>query len=306
MPKEVFGPGYQFLHKSEILQFDEIERLARAFLSLGVEKIRLTGGEPLLRANLEDLVQRLSIMPQVRDLTLTTNGSLLAAKARQLREAGLHRVTVSLDSLEDETFSAMNDVAFPVERVLEGIEAAAEAGLTPVKINMVVQRGVNEASILPMARFFKGSGHVLRFIEYMDVGTSNGWRMSDVVPSEEIVERIHAETPIEPLGPNYVGEVAKRYRYEDGGGEIGFVSSVTMPFCGDCSRARLSADGRLFTCLFAMHGHDLRTLIRSGASDEELRSVVARIWTNRDDRYSELRTAATAEAQKVEMHFVGG
>lgn len=306
MPKEVFGPGYPFLEKSQMLTFPEIERLTRAFVALGVEKIRLTGGEPLLRPNLEELTARLADIPGVQDLTLTTNGSLLAEKAVSLREAGLHRVSVSLDSLDDEIFTAMNDVDFPVSRVLESIQAAADAGLTPVKINMVVQRGANEESVLPMARYFHSSGHVLRFIEYMDVGSSNGWQMSDVVPSAELREWINAEMPIEPLQANYVGEVANRYRYLDGGGEIGFISSVTQPFCGDCSRARISSDGKLFTCLFAKQGHDLRSLVRNGVSDGELRAAVAEIWSRRDDRYSELRTAITVQTQKVEMHFVGG
>lgn len=306
MPKEVFGPGYPFLEKSEMLTFPEIERLARAFVALGVEKIRLTGGEPLLRPNLEELTTSLASISGVQDLTLTTNGSLLAERAPTLRAAGLQRVSVSLDSLDDETFFAMNDVDFPVARVLKSIQAAADEGLTPVKVNMVVQRGVNEDSVLPMARHFHGSGHVLRFIEYMDVGTSNGWRMSDVVPSAELREWINAEMPIEPLEPNYVGEVANRYRYLDGGGEIGFISSVTQPFCGDCSRARLSADGKLFTCLFAKQGHDLRSLVRDGISDDGLMEVIAGIWSRRDDRYSELRTAASVPTQKVEMHFVGG
>jgi cyclic pyranopterin phosphate synthase len=304
MPKEVFGRDYRFLERRELLTFEEIERLARVFVAHGVEKIRITGGEPLVRRDLERLVEKLAAIDDL-DLTLTTNGSLLAQKARALKEAGLRRVTVSLDSLDDDVFARMNDVEFPVGRVLEGIDAAASAGL-PVKVNMVVKRGVNEDSILPMARYFRDRGHVLRFIEYMDVGHSNGWRLDDVVPAAEILATIDAELPLEPLEPNYRGEVARRWRYRDGSGEIGVIASVTQPFCGDCTRARLSADGRLYTCLFAVRGHDLRALVRSGASDRELHEAIGRLWAARTDRYSELRTADTADLPKVEMSYIGG
>ncbi len=305
MPKEVFGRDYPFLPRAELLTFEEIERLARTFAGLGVEKIRITGGEPLLRRDLETLLGMLAAVPGV-DLTLTTNGALLARKAQALRDAGLNRITVSLDSLDDETFRAMNDVDFPVERVLAGIEAALAAGLEPVKVNVVVKRGVNEAGILPMADYFRGSGVVLRFIEYMDVGHTNGWRLDDVVPAGEIVAAIDAAHPLEPVEPSYRGEVANRWRYRDGSGEIGVIASVTQPFCGDCTRARLSADGKLHTCLFATRGHDLRALVRGGASDEELSTAIAGIWAVRDDRYSELRTAKTADLPKVEMSYIGG
>jgi cyclic pyranopterin phosphate synthase len=305
MPKEVFGRDHRFLDRRELLTFEEIERLARAFVRQGVEKIRITGGEPLVRRDLERLIEMLAAIDGL-DLTLTTNGSLLAQKAEALRAAGLGRVTVSLDSLDDEVFRAMNDVDFPVARVLEGIDAAARAGLTPVKVNMVVKRGDNEGSVLAMARRFHGTGHILRFIEYMDVGHTNGWRMDDVVPAAEIVETIDAELPIEPIEPNYPGEVARRWRYRDGGGEIGVISSVTQPFCGGCTRARLSAEGRLFTCLFAVRGHDLRAPVRGGASDEELDDAIAVIWRARTDRYSELRTAETSSKPKIEMSYIGG
>jgi cyclic pyranopterin phosphate synthase len=305
MPKEVFGRGYEFLRREHLLTFEEIARLARIFVAHGVEKIRLTGGEPLLRRDVERLVAMLAAVPGL-DLTLTTNGSLLPRKARALREAGLTRVTVSLDSLDDDVFRAMNDVDFPVEQVLEGIDAAAEAGLTPIKINMVVKRGVNDDSILDMARRFRGTGHILRFIEFMDVGATNGWRLDDVVPAAEIVRRIDAEFPLEPVDPNYTGEVARRWRYRDGRGEIGVIASVTEPFCGSCTRARLSADGSLYTCLFANRGHDLRGLVRSGATDEQLHDAIGRIWARRSDRYSELRSAETAELPRVEMSYIGG
>jgi cyclic pyranopterin phosphate synthase len=304
MPKEVFGRDYRFLDRRELLSFEEIERLARAFAAHGVEKIRITGGEPLVRRDLERLIEQLAAIDGL-DLTLTTNGSLLPQKAQALRDAGLRRVTVSLDSLDDEVFTAMNDVDFPVERVLEGIDAAAAAGL-PVKVNMVVKRGVNEDSMPPMARFFRERGHILRFIEYMDVGHSNGWRLDDVVPAAEIVAAIDAELPVEPAEPNYRGEVAKRWRYRDGGGEIGVIASVTQPFCGDCTRARLSAEGRLYTCLFGVRGHDLRALVRGGPSDGELREEIGRIWGRRTDRYSEIRSANTADLPRVEMSYIGG
>jgi cyclic pyranopterin phosphate synthase len=305
MPKEVFGRDYPFLKKEELLSFEEISRLARIFVRLGVHKIRLTGGEPLVRRDVEELVEMLAQIPGL-DLTMTTNASLLAHKAQALKNAGLKRVTVSLDSLDDAIFGAMNDVDFPVKRVLEGIDAALRAGLTPIKINMVVKRGVNEDSILPMARYFHDTPFILRFIEYMDVGTTNGWRLDDVVPAKEIVASIHAEMPIEPVEPNYRGEVAKRWRYRDGRGEIGFITSVTRPFCGDCSRARLSAEGQLYTCLFGVDGHDMRALVRSDASDEHITAVIASLWQRRDDRYSELRSSETSELPKVEMSYIGG
>jgi len=305
MPKEVYGREFRFLERTELLTFEEIQRLAGIFAGLGVRKIRLTGGEPLIRRDLERLVGMLAAIPSL-DLTLTTNGSLLAQKASALREAGLERVTVSLDSLDDEVFRAMNDVDFPVERVLAGIEAAAAAGLSPVKVNVVLKRGVNEDGMLDLVRYFRGSGHVLRFIEYMDVGSTNGWRLDEVVPAAEILERIGAEFPLEPVPPEYPGEVATRYRFRDGAGEIGVIASVTRPFCGDCTRARLSADGRLYTCLFAVSGHDLRAPLRSDASDEELRQRIEAVWAVRTDRYSELRSAATPRASKVEMSYIGG
>ena len=305
MPKEVFGKDYQFLERKELLTFEEIVRLARVFNGLGVEKIRLTGGEPLIRRNVEQLIGMLAAIPGL-DLTLTTNGSLLKRKAHALKAAGLQRITVSLDALDEAAFRQMNDVDFPVAKVLEGIEAAAEAGLSPVKINMVVKRGVNDESVLSMARFFRGTGHILRFIEYMDVGHTNGWRMDEVVSAREIVERIGAEMPLEPLDANYQGEVAERWRYRDGGGEIGVIASVTQAFCRDCTRARLSTEGKLYTCLFATQGHDLRALLRDGASDAELRSAVEQIWTRRDDRYSELRASQTVKLEKIEMSYIGG
>jgi cyclic pyranopterin phosphate synthase len=304
MPKEVFGRDHRFLERRELLSFEEIERLALAFVAHGVEKIRITGGEPLVRRDLERLIEKLAAIDSL-DLTLTTNGSLLPEKAQALREAGLRRVTVSLDSLDDDVFTAMNDVDFPVERVLAGIDAAAAAGL-PVKVNMVVKRGLNEGSVLPMARLFRERGHILRFIEYMDVGHSNGWRLDDVVPAAEIVAAIDAELPIEPAEPNYRGEVARRWRYRDGSGEIGVIASVTQPFCGDCTRARLSAEGRLYTCLFGVRGHDLRGLVRGGATDEELRREISRVWGRRTDRYSEIRSANTADSPRVEMSYIGG
>jgi cyclic pyranopterin phosphate synthase len=304
MPKEVFGKDYQFLPHDALLSFEEITRLARLFKDLGVEKLRLTGGEPLLRRNLERLIEMLARLDL--DLTLTTNGTLLARKARSLRDAGLKRVTVSLDSLDDATFRAMNDVDFPVAKVLEGIDAAAAAGLTPVKVNMVVKRGVNDASIVPMARHFKGTGHILRFIEFMDVGASNGWRMDDVVPSADVVRRIDAAFPLEPIDPNYVGEVAERWRYRDGSGEVGVISSVTQAFCSDCTRARLSTEGMLYTCLFATSGYDFRALLRGGADDDAVRSAIASVWRVRNDRYSEIRTAETASSRKIEMSYIGG
>ncbi len=305
MPKEVFGKDFQFLDRKALLSFEEIERLARIFRALGVEKVRITGGEPLVRRNLETLIEKLAAIEGL-DLTLTTNGSLLAAKAARLRQAGLKRITVSLDSLDDTVFRAMNDVDFPVKRVLDGIDAAAAAGLTPVKVNMVVKRAVNEASIVPMARYFRDRGHILRFIEYMDVGTSNGWRMDDVVTAAEIVRTIDRELPLEQVDPNYRGEVAKRWRYRDGTGEIGVIASVTQAFCRDCTRARLSAEGQIYTCLFATSGHDLRALLRGGATDAELQAFIERVWAGRSDRYSEIRGAQTKASPKVEMSYSGG
>jgi cyclic pyranopterin phosphate synthase len=304
MPKEVFGRDYQFLPRKELLTFEEIERVSRVLVDLGVRKLRITGGEPLLRRDLEKLVGRLVMLGDL-DVTLTTNGALLARTARALAAAGLTRVTVSLDSLDDEVFRAMNDVDFPVARVLAGIDAAADAGL-PVKVNVVVKRGLNDGSVLEMARRFRGTGHIVRFIEYMDVGATNGWRMDDVVPAAEIVAAIGAEFPLEPLESAYRGEVAERYRYRDGAGEIGVIASVTQPFCGDCTRARLSADGKLYTCLFALRGHDLREVLRSGTGDEEIEAAIRAIWTRRTDRYSELRTEKTSGLHKVEMSYIGG
>ena len=304
MPKETFGRDYEFLRRTELLSFEEIERLARVFVAHGVEKIRITGGEPLVRRELERLIALLARIPGL-DLTLTTNGALLAPKARVLADAGLRRVTVSLDSLDDETFRAMNDVDFPVAHVLAGIDAAADAGL-PVKVNMVVKRGVNDDDVLAMAEHFRGSGHVLRFIEYMDVGHTNGWRLDEVMPAGEIVRAIDAAFPLEPVEANYPGEVARRWRYRDGAGEIGLIASVTEPFCGDCSRARISAEGKLYTCLFAVKGHDLRALVRSEATDDELAEAIGRVWRPRTDRYSELRSERTVALPKVEMSYIGG
>ena len=305
MPKEVFGKDYQFLERSALLSFEEITRLARAFVQHGVEKIRLTGGEPLIRRNIEQLIAMLAEIPGL-DLTLTTNGSSLAKKAASLKAAGLKRITVSLDSLDDAVFMGMNDVDFPVAKVLEGIDAAAAAGLAPIKINMVVKRGVNEHSIVPMARYFKQQGHILRFIEFMDVGHTNGWRMDDVVSAREIVDLISKDMPLAPADPNYTGEVAERWRYKDGGGEIGVIASVTQAFCKDCTRARISTEGKLYTCLFATNGHDLRALLRNGASDEALHAAIAGVWTKRADRYSEIRSEKTVKLEKIEMSYIGG
>ena len=305
MPKEVFGKDYQFLERSALLSFEEITRLARAFVRHGVGKIRLTGGEPLIRRNIEQLIAMLAQIPGL-DLTLTTNGSSLARKADSLKAAGLKRITVSLDSLDDAVFMGMNDVDFPVAKVLEGIDAASAAGLAPIKINMVVKRGVNEHSILPMARFFREKGHILRFIEFMDVGHTNGWRMDDVVTAREIVDLISREMPLEPVDPNYTGEVAERWRYQDGGGEIGIIASVTQAFCKDCTRARISTEGKLYTCLFATSGHDLRALLRGGASDEDLHAAITGVWSKRTDRYSEIRSEKTVPSKKIEMSYIGG
>jgi cyclic pyranopterin phosphate synthase len=304
MPKEVFGRDYEFLPRSELLSFEEITQLAHAFVANGVEKIRITGGEPLVRRDVERLIEMLAAIDHL-DLTLTTNGALLPQKAQALADAGLKRVTVSLDSLDDDIFRAMNDVDFPVQQVLDGIEAASAAGL-PVKVNVVVKRGLNDHGILDLARHFRATPHTLRFIEYMDVGHTNGWRLDDVVPAAEIVEMINEEFPLEPVDPSYRGEVARRWRYADGAGEVGVIASVTQPFCGDCTRARISADGQLYTCLFAVRGHDLRGLVRSGASTEALVEQIADLWTHRNDRYSELRTAKTAALPKIEMSYIGG
>jgi cyclic pyranopterin phosphate synthase len=314
MPKEVFGRDHAFLPRAELLTFEEITRMARIAVSHGVEKIRLTGGEPLLRKDLHVLVRALSDLTTPAgdpvDVALTTNGSVLAQQAAVLAEAGLRRVTVSLDSLDDATFMSMNDVAFPVSKVLHGIEVAQQVGLEPVKVNMVVKRGHNDQDVVPMARHFKGSSVVLRFIEYMDVGTTNGWRMDEVVPSAEVIERINAEMPLEAIAPHYRGETAARWRYRDGGGEVGVISSVTQAFCHSCTRVRISTDGKLFTCLFATTGHDLRALIRQGCSDAELSEVMAGIWRQRSDRYSEGRGAATHRPPrpdaKIEMSYIGG
>ena len=305
MPKEVFGRDFQFLRRSELLTFEEIARVVRIGAGLGVRKLRLTGGEPLMRRDLERLVEMLAGIDGIDDIAMTTNGSLLPRKARVLADAGLRRVTVSLDSLDDAVFGAVNDVDFPVERVLEGIAAAAEAGM-PVKVNMVVKRGLNDGSVIEMAEHFRGTGHILRLIEYMDVGTTNGWQMDDVVPAAELVEAIGAEWPLEPVEPAYPGEVARRYRYADGAGEVGVIASVTQPFCHDCSRARLSAEGRLYTCLFAAAGHDLRRRLRGDGVDEDVEAFLRRIWGRRADRYSELRTAETSGRPKVEMSHIGG
>ena len=306
MPKGVFGKDYRFLPAAALLTFEEIERLARLFVALGVEKIRLTGGEPLLRRDLETLVARLARIEGLADLTLTTNGSLLAAKARALRAAGLHRVTVSLDSLDDEIFRSMNDVDFPVARVLEGIEGAVAAGFVRIKINCVVKRGVNEASVVDLARRFRSTGHVVRFIEYMDVGSTNGWRLDDVVPAAEMIALLDDAFGIEPVAADSASDVAQRYRYKDGAGEVGVIASVTRPFCGDCTRARLSSEGSLYTCLFATTGHDLRAPLRAGRTDDEIASLLRGVWHVRADRYSELRTADTAKLPKVEMSHIGG
>jgi GTP 3',8-cyclase len=314
MPREIYGRDYEFLPREQLLTFEEITRLAGLFVEAGVRKIRLTGGEPLLRRDLPELVRMLAAIPGIDDLTLTTNGSLLARHAAALADAGLDRVSVSLDSLDDTTFARMNDVGFPVQTVLDGIDAAAAAGLDPIKVNMVVRRGINEADVVPMARYFRERGHIMRFIEYMDVGHTNGWRMDDVVPASEIIARIHAELPLVELAPNYTGEVADRWAYRDGGGEVGVIASVTQPFCADCSRARLTADGLLYTCLFASTGHDLRAPLRSGATNRAVAEQIRAIWGARDDRYSELRTRATGsgrglpvvDPQRVEMSRIGG
>ena len=305
MPREVFGPDFAFLPRDQVLSFEEITRLARIFRDLGVRKLRLTGGEPTLRAQLPTLVGMLKQIDGL-ELTMTTNGTLLKSLAQPLVEAGLDRVTVSLDSLDDAVFRRMNDMDFPVALVLEGIAAAARAGLGPVKVNAVVRRGVNDHTLVELARHFRGSGHILRFIEFMDVGSTNGWRLDDVVPASELARRIDAEFPLEPLDPNYTGEVAQRYRYRDGAGELGFITSVTQPFCSTCTRARISADGKLYTCLFANEGFDLRATMRSGVEDDALLDQIAQVWRAREDRYSEIRSDDTIGLRKVEMSYIGG
>ncbi len=314
MPKEVFDKQYSFLPHSSLLTFEEITRLSQIFVAHGVQKLRLTGGEPLLRKNLEILIEMLSRLRtpggDALDLTLTTNASLLKKKARALKDAGLQRITVSLDALDDAIFRRMNDVDFPVAEVLDGIEAAQAVGLGTIKVNMVVKRGTNDAEILAMARHFRGTPIVLRFIEYMDVGATNGWRMDEVLPSSEVVARIHREFPLEAMDASAPGETAQRWRYRDGAGEIGVISSVTQAFCHDCNRARLSTEGKLFLCLFASHGHDLRALLRCGSSDAQIAAAVGLIWQGREDRYSELRGAQAADPgsgqRRVEMHYIGG
>lgn len=305
MPREVFDKDYPFLPRTQLLSFEEIYRVARLFVERGVRKIRITGGEPLLRKDIERLIGMLAKLDDV-EITLTTNGVLLPKLAQTLRDAGLHRVTVSLDALDDQLFRSMNDADYPVARVLEGIDAAKSAGFDAIKVNMVVKRGSNDQDIVPMAGHFRNSGHILRFIEFMDVGASNGWKMDEVLPSRDVIERIGSHFPLEPIDPNYEGEVAERWRYRDGGGEIGVISSVTQAFCSTCTRIRLSTEGKLYTCLFAQQGHDLRDLLRSGADDRRLDAAIAGVWTQRDDRYSEIRTAATASRPKIEMSYIGG
>jgi GTP 3',8-cyclase len=310
MPKDVFGPGYKFLPQDALLSFEEITRFAKISAELGVEKLRLTGGEPTLRRNLPTLIEMLSRVKTPvgapLDLTLTTNGSTLVKQAKALKDAGLQRITVSLDSMDDAVFRAMNDVDFPVADVLRGIDAALAAGLAPVKVNMVVKRGVNDHTVVQMAKHFKGTGVVVRFIEFMDVGATNGWRMDDVMPSRDVVAAIHAAMPLVAVDPHYAGEVAERWRYADGTGEIGVISSVTQAFCNTCSRARLSTDGKIYTCLFANSGVDFRSLLRDGSTDDAIAALLAGLWQTRTDRYSEIRTADTAKLRKVEMSYIGG
>jgi cyclic pyranopterin phosphate synthase len=307
MPREVFGRDFAFAHRDQLLTFEEIARLARSFARLGVEKIRLTGGEPLIRRDIDRLIEMLARVKGINDITLTTNGSLLTReKARALKDAGLDRITISLDSLDDEEFRRLNDVDMPVSRVLDAIDAAAEAGLDPVKIDVVVIRGRNDKTFVDLARHFRGTGMIVRFIEYMDVGNTNGWRIDDVVRGAEIRKRIESEWPLVPVDPNYFGEVAQRWRYADGAGEIGIITSVTQPFCGTCTRARLSAEGELYTCLFASNGKDLRALLRGGVSDDEITAAIGAVWRAREDRYSEIRSEATLGLKKVEMSHIGG
>lgn len=306
MPQKVFGPDYQFLNRDQLLSYEEITRLVRIFVSLGVEKVRVTGGEPLLRRQLPRLIEMLTKIHGLEDLTLTTNGVLMPQQAQSLADAGLYRVTVSLDSLDEKVFQKMSDVDITVAQVLAGIEAATKARLRPLKINAVVKKGVNDHTFVDLARHFHGTGHIVRFIEYMDVGSTNGWRLDDVVLAREMIDRINARQPIEPLEPNCQGEVARRWRYRDGGGEIGIIASVSEPFCGSCTRARLSADGKLYTCLFASQGHDLRSLLRDGASDDELTESIRSIWRGRGDRYSEIRAAQKFHQPTIEMSYIGG
>jgi cyclic pyranopterin phosphate synthase len=309
MPAEIYGEAYEFLPRADILTFEELTRLVSIFAELGIEKLRITGGEPLLRNDLAELLGMLRATDGIKDLTLTTNGYLLSQFAQQLKDAGLDRITVSLDSLDDEVFKAMNGRGFSTQRVLEAIQTAAEVRLWPIKINCVVQKGVNDHTVVDLARHFQGTGHIVRYIEYMDVGNRNGWRSEHVVPADEIIAMIDAEMPLEPVERNYHGEVANRYRYKDGSGEIGVIASVTKPFCGDCTRVRLSTDGRIFTCLFASEGASLRDPMRSGATDDELREILTRIWTVRSDRYSEERAASPNDQgapRKIEMYQIGG
>ena len=305
MPREVFGDDYAFLPRRELLSFEEITRVASLFVARGVRKIRITGGEPLLRKDIERLIEMLARLPGV-EITLTTNGVLLPRLARRLKDAGLHRVTVSLDALDDALFRRMNDADYPVAKVLEGIEAASSVGLGPIKVNMVVKRGTNDGDIEAMAAHFRHSGHILRFIEFMDVGASNGWKMDEVLPSREVIARIDRQFALEPIDPNYEGEVAERWRYKDGAGEVGVISSVTQAFCATCTRIRLSTEGKLYTCLFAQHGHDLRTLLREDTDDARIDAAIAHVWQQREDRYSEIRTAETAALRKIEMSYIGG
>ncbi len=305
MPREVFGADYPFLPRRELLSFEEIVRVASLFVARGVRKLRITGGEPLLRKDIERLIEMLARLPGV-EITLTTNGVLLPRLARRLKDAGLHRVTVSLDALDDALFRRMNDADYPVAKVLEGIAAAKAVGLGPIKVNMVVKRGTNDSDIEAMATHFRHSGHILRFIEFMDVGASNGWKMDEVLPSREVIARIDRLFPLEPIDPNYEGEVAERWRYKDGAGEVGVISSVTQAFCSTCTRIRLSTEGKLYTCLFAQHGHDLRTLLREGADDARIDAAIAQVWQQREDHYSEIRTAETAALRKIEMSYIGG
>lgn len=306
MPKEIFGRGYRFLPQEEVLTFEEMTRLIGVFASLGTRKLRLTGGEPMMRKQVETLVEMLMEIPKLEDIALTTNGSFPLERIESLKQAGLRRMTVSLDALDNPTFKQMNDVDFPVEKVLGWIEASIVQGFSPIKINMVVKRGVNEGDILTMAKYFDRPETILRFIEFMDVGSSNGWRLDDVVSAKEIVAMIDKEMPVEMVKANYRGEVANRYRYKDSGNEFGVIASVTQPFCGDCTRARLSANGSLYTCLFAVQGHDFKGLLRGGASDGEIREMIVSIWKKREDRYSELRSENTDDLPKIEMSFIGG
>ena len=309
MPAEIYGEAYEFLPRADILTFEELTRLVRIFAELGIEKLRVTGGEPLLRNDLPQLLGMLTDIAGIDDLTLTTNGYLLSQFAQPLKDAGLQRITISLDSLDEEVFKAMNGRGFTTERVLEAIKTASEVGLSPIKINCVVQKNVNDHTIVDLARHFKGTGHIVRYIEYMDVGNRNGWRSEHVVPADEIIAKIDAEMPLEPVASNYQGEVATRYRYKDGSGEIGFIASVTKPFCGDCTRVRLSTDGKIYTCLFAGEGISLRDPMRSGADDNELRDLITGIWTVRSDRYSEERAASPngeGTSRKIEMYQIGG